>query len=80
MMELCNRFNSGYRFIRVCVEEDGSTICDYYMTYDGGLDPKNFVMSLEWFAQMKELWSSLVRKSGEENRAAVGGKGTSPGK
>ena len=68
MILLANRFNDKKRVLRVAVDpDDGSSCCDYYLIYDGGLNKTNFLSVLDWVFNLKDSWESFVINGGNEN-------------
>ena len=63
---LANQFNNAKRLLRVYVLEDGGSSCDYYMTYDGGLNSENLLSCMEWFCTMEQAWCEYVINGGGE--------------
>ena len=60
MRELANKFNYDKRFLRVSISEEGESVCDYYLIYDGGLDSANFLEALNWFFALEKAWMNYV--------------------
>ena len=67
MMELANKFNCDKRFLRVAIDEDGTSVCDYYLSYEGGLNSKNLTETLKWFIIMDGAWCDFVINGGDKN-------------
>lgn len=51
-----NKFNNDKRFLRICIEDDGTSVCDYYMVYDGGVNSENFKETVSWFDSLVKSW------------------------
>lgn len=61
--KLANRFNEEYRFLRVSIDDDGSTKCDYYMIYKGGLNIINFKETIEWMNSLIDGWGVFLEEA-----------------
>ena len=59
---LANKFNEEKRFLRVSVDDEGSTKCDYYMVYKGGLNTANFKETVEWMNFVVNEWANFYNE------------------
>ena len=67
MIQLANKFNDKKRLLRVSIDpEDGSSSCDYYLPYDGGVNQKNFMSVLDWIFGLSETWEEFVLSGGKD--------------
>jgi hypothetical protein len=66
MIDLANKFNESKRFMRIAITENASSVCDYYIIYDGGLDFENLRKVVEWFVLMDEAWCDFVINGGDK--------------
>ena len=57
---LANKFNSDKRLLRISVDDEGTSTCDYYMVYNGGLNTTNFKETVEWMDTIIEGWAELL--------------------
>ena len=65
MVKLANKFNQDKRLLRVYVKSDKTSVCDYYIIYDGGLNSENMLEALRWFMSLKKDWCDYVIKAAE---------------
>ena len=59
---LANKFNEEKRFLRISVDDEGSTKCDYYMVYKGGLNTANFKETVEWINFVVNEWANFYNE------------------
>ena len=68
MIQFANKFNDNKRFVRVSIDpEDGSTTCDYYLPYIGGVNSENFLDAIDWLFVMQDAFEKFVIAGGEED-------------
>ena len=66
MIKLANRFNDKKIFLRVSINpESGSSVCDHYIVYNGGLNSTNFMETVDWFIALKKSWNDSVVNNGD---------------
>lgn len=66
MIKLANRFNDKKIFLRVSINpESGSSWCDHYIVYNGGLNSKNFIETVDWFIALEKSWNDFVVNNGD---------------
>ena len=65
MKLLANKFNDAKRILRVCINLNGTSVCDYYIIYNGGLNSQNFLKTLDWFANLENDWVNYVINGGD---------------
>ena len=66
MIKLANRFNNKKVFLRVFINpESGSSWCDHYIVYNGGLNSKNFIETVDWFIALEKSWNDFVVNNGD---------------
>lgn len=66
MIILANKFNATKRFLRISIDQDSSSTCDYYIVYDGGLDSRNLLEAVKWFYSLEEDWCDYVINKGSK--------------
>lgn len=57
VLELCNRYNDEKVFARFCVDKDGDICIDHFIAFDGSLDTKNLIGSINWLYSVVESFT-----------------------
>lgn len=60
MIRLANDFNTKYKFVRVCIRQNGGTVLDWYLRYDGGLNDINLKEMIREITEMAIVWNKFV--------------------
>lgn len=67
MIHLANKFNDEKIFLRVSVDpEDGSSVCEYYMTYAADLNSDSLDETIKIFFVLKKSWNEFVINGGDK--------------